>query len=139
MKMYQLAALVFISACAPTLSGQLHGIPDRPFADDALINITAIKTHFVDGSGIAGKSLVLKVGLDGSFETKEALPVGEYLVEVLVPGYSIVTQHINTKFEDKINFNLRPLPPQALRTTHVQAGFEEGRGQGGVNLTPPNL
>ncbi|MBM4250857.1 MAG: hypothetical protein FJ146_02700 [Deltaproteobacteria bacterium] len=127
---------VVASSCAPSLAGRLdsHG---QILGPDAKVNITPLAATT---SGQRVGSIIISVKPDGTFATEEQLPVGDCLVEALVPGFAVASTHVNLDGSSKkIDLDLRPLPRTSLRASQVQRTIEDGRGAGGANLAPPSL
>ena len=135
--MKNLAAAVFLAtgltACAPTLAGQLHDPAGRPVtATDARVNITRVTADAPGG-------VVAVVDDDGHFATDAELPAGDYLVEALVPGYAAASRRITLADHATVDLTLKPLPRAKTRATHANTAVDEGRGAGGALLMPPSL
>ena len=127
-------------ACAPTLSGQLHGSSTNPWGPDARINITELNPIKKDPASHANyHNLVLLVDADGHFATREPLPAGEYLIEALVPGYASESQRLNLAVTNHVELSLKPLTSAPVRANQLNSTLEEGRGAGGATLAPPSL
>jgi hypothetical protein len=131
-----LGLLLLLTACAPTIAGQLKG-PDGGIVagPEARVNVVSL----ANGTEGEAKTFVAVVGDDGKFSLSEDLPAGEYLVEALVPGYAPASERVKLDEADHIELTLKPVGAAKAQAIGANVGVDEGRGAGGATLTPPSL
>ena len=83
--------------------------------------------------------MILSVGRDGRFQADEALPDGDYLIEALVPGYSLESQRVSVGKTKEVELTLKALDQAKPTAIGANLDGEIGRGAGGATLTPPQL
>jgi len=136
-----LPGLLLVAGCAPTMAGRLTtqagALVSSP---DARVNITSLTPHGAD----APAALVVAVAGDGTFSTRAELPPGDYLVEALVPGYTLASKRVKIgddadSDDTRLTLTLKPLAQTKVSPIGVNTAVDEGRGAGGATLMPPSL
>lgn len=128
-------ATLAMTACAPTLAGQLASAKGEfRSSPDARVNVTSLD----HGDG-EPRVMTLEVGADGNFSTRESLPAGSYLVEAVVPGYAVQSKTVQLGDEAPIEMTLTPVAPVKAKTTRAHAELDQSRGSGDAMLMPPSL
>jgi len=107
---------------------------------DARVNITNLTPH----GKAAPATLVIAVARDGTFATRAELPPGDYLVEALVPGYTLASKRVqigddSSSSDAHLTLMLKPLAQAKVTPIGVNTSVDEGRGAGGATLMPPSL
>ncbi len=124
-------AVIFCSRCAPSLYGVLNTkSQDKIISSSSRVNIVNLKTD---------DNFMVEVSEDGRFKTNETLKDGVYLIEVLVPGYELVSTKVDLKGSAEVNFNLNPVGDVNLHLFQPHFGVSDARGLGTATLTPPHL
>lgn len=125
-----------MTSCAPTLAGRLVGpggeIVTSP---DARVNVTSL-ANSAEADPVV---LVTTVDRSGRFSTDKGLGDGEWLVEALVPGYSVTSTKIKAPHKDELKLTLTPMPRSKAAPVGANPDVPAGRGAGGATLTPPQL
>ncbi len=133
MKLITLILALTAFGCAPTLSGKLALSTGEPIATkDGSINITSLK-------GGSHTVIVVTVNEDGEWATDADLAEGAYLVEALVPGYTLSSKRIVLGQEEDIEIVLTKLEQIDSEAVGVNLDGDVARGSGGATLMPPNL
>ncbi len=131
--------LVFLwslSACAPTIAGQLKGPAGEVVTGpEARVNVVSL----AKGEGSEPQTFVAVVDGGGKFSLSEDLPQGDYLVEALVPGYAPASERVKLADAGHVELTLKPVGAVKAQAIGANIGVDEGRGAGGATLTPPNL
>ena len=127
------AAALLPAACAPTLAGQLLG------ADGAGISSAEARVNIVSLAPGEPVSVVVPVDGGGRFKTDAKLAPGPYMVEALVPGYSLSSQRVTLGDATPLELHLSPLPTPRPAAVGVNMDAEPGRGAGSATLTPPSM
>lgn len=136
MKAWAILILGSLSACAPTVAGQLKG-PDGGIVagPEARVNVVSL----AGGETGETQTFVATVDDGGKFSLSEDLPAGDYLVEALVPGYEPASERVKLADAGHIELTLKPVGAAKTEAVGANASVDEGRGAGGAILTPPSL
>src|SRR5690606_1923495 len=102
------------------------------FHQDGRINISLLSN--TDGQ----QSHIVQINPDGSFDSPNDLKTGQYLVEVLVPGYRLHSTQIDLQSSQKAHLTLEKLDMPGSSTIRYSES-SQGVGSGKVNLTPPQM
>jgi hypothetical protein len=137
-KFTQVMVLAFIAvasmACTRTISGKLTTESGGlVVSEDARVNISRL-----DQSG-RSEMYVYTIDSDGEFESTDDLKPGRYLVEVLAPGYSAVSAHVDMKKSSFVKLVTKKIEKTRYQSFGANEDVELGRGSGGAVLTPPQL
>ena len=126
---------LFLWGCGGSISGQLMDEMKEPISSEqATVNVVRL-----DESDQPVR-VVVSVSPTGRFEVEEDLPAGLYLVEVMVPGYSVKSEKV--KLESKLDLEivmLRLADVDRRSVIHSHLMIPSGRGEGNASLTPPRL
>jgi len=126
--------MLTLGACAPTLAGVVKSTDGAiQVSPDARVNITSLV--------VVGERHITSVKVDerGKFSTRDPLPQGDYLIEALVPGYSVTSKKIRVGEKGDVTLLLQPVGQQKSTTIGVNLQGDQARGAGGATLTPPTF
>ncbi len=129
---FALSVILFASGCATTISGSIKKSDAEPL-EDATINLSYL-------GELSGKQTYsAPISSEGEYEVSGKLPDGEYLLEVLIPGYEYTSKKLFISGSKKIDLPVKRITKS--RQTGVGANEElpYGRGAGRANLNVPNL
>jgi hypothetical protein len=119
--------------CAPTLAGKLTLSSGDPIiSKSGSVNITSLNSK-------TQKPVVINVDENGEWSTDLELSNGDYLVEALVPGYSLGSKKISLGKGEDVTIVLSKLGSVNAKAIGVNVHSDVGRGFGGATLTPPKL
>lgn len=131
---YTLVMLVTSGSCAPTLGGFVEKGEHLEIDTEGRVNITPIKT------AQPVEPLIANLNSSGQFSIRDDLPEGQYLIEVMVPGYEIISKTITVPSKEPIRITLKKIQKLELQSIKVNSREEsDSNGFGGVNLNPPNF
>ena len=127
-------SLLFLTSCKTTLSGVLLTKDNQPIKPtDGKVNIFKIND---DENPI---SMVIDITKEGTFETKENVSKGTYLIEPLIPGYATNSLQIKVDSDKKIKIYANPIKaPKTFKFNNLKQR-KVGIGNGNVSITPPKL
>lgn len=129
--LWLMMGFVLLSGCAPSLAGVIKDTEGKLVSSpSATVNVSSLN---------GDASVILTVDRDGRFQTDEALPDGDYLIEALVPGYSLESQRVSVGTTKEVELTLRALDQTKPAAIGANMDGEIGRGAGGATLTPPQL
>ena len=132
-------AVLVLSACAPSLAGQLRRSGGEVVTShEARVNITPLDAP-KDGAAESIGVVVVAVDFEGHFATQDKLPKGSYLVEALVPGYVPQSKKIDLATNMTVDLTLTPIVAAKINATSANKHVGEDRGAGRATLTPPSL
>lgn len=123
-----------VGGCAPTLAGVIKSTEgEMVVSPDARVNLTSLV--------VVGDKQVASIKVDegGKFSTRDPLPEGDYLIEALVPGYSVTSKKIRIGQKGDITLLLQPVSQQKSSAIGVNLHGDQARGAGGATLTPPTF
>jgi hypothetical protein len=124
----------FLVGCAPTLAGTVKSTEgEMVVSSDARVNLTSLI--------VVGEKHMASIKVDerGKFSTRDPLPEGDYLIEALVPGYSVTSKKIRIGQKGDITLLLQPVNQQKSTAIGVNLQGDQARGAGGATLTPPTF
>ena len=131
--------ILALSACAPSLAGQLRRSNGEVVtSQEARVNITPLDAP-KDGATESFGVVVVAVDADGHFATQDKLPKGSYLVEALVPGYVPQSKKIDLATNMTVDLTLTSIAAAKVSATSANKHVDEDRGAGRATLTPPSL
>lgn len=127
---------LIMNSCSHPIAGKLLDEFDQPIASkDARVNIVSL-----DQNNEQPVRIVKEVNQNGEFVIDENIPKGTYLIEALVPGFSIESQKIAFNKASKVIIVLKRLSKiEQNNAIHSHLNIPAGRGEGKASLTPPNL
>jgi hypothetical protein len=138
-----------LSGCFTALSGRLQDPSGKPISNsDARVNITKLNP---DDSTASDDPVVCEVDSSGQFAVSVDLVSGSYLVEALVPGYSIASKIIlldDKKKQSPLVLTAKPLEKPVANAVGLRikkgkaatSGNDDlSRGAGAATLTPPQM
>lgn len=127
-----ITAGIFLSSCAPSLSGKI-------FDGKELINSTDGRINVVSLDNDKKSYFIIQVQEDGSFSLDKNIEKGTYLIEALVPGYKILSKKIIIDKSKELRLHLKPLKAKKDLAISVNPEGDTGIGAGKATITPPNL
>jgi len=139
MRVFGLVLFLSLTSCAPGLKGKLvatEGV--LAISKDAKVNVTRLdRTSPADPEVMT--VFIGDVKADGTFSVTLDASDGEYLVEAVVPGYSVSSRKIALSDQKSVTIQLVPVgkPSASMIGTNMDA--DVGVGSGGATLTPPSL
>lgn len=124
-----------LEACAPTLAGQL-----KDPGGEAVTNAEA-RVNIISLSADPETAKVITVEVDGQgvFSTRETLAPGNYLIEALVPGYTLASKTVKLSEAEHVELTLAPVGAAKPATTRANTELDATRGGGDAMLMPPSL
>lgn len=125
-------SLLILPGCATTLSGTVKDQTGQPIAQGK-INI-----HRLSPSVESENNWLVDIE-DGAYQSADLSDQGEYLIEVLAPGYRLTSQKITVTESQTLNLSLEKLPGKTARGVSANPHVELGRGEGNATIAPPQF
>lgn len=117
-----------VSSCAPSLTGKLA--VDSLEKGEARVMLT-----YLNG-GDAFNTKLLDVGSDGYF-VATGLEDGDYLLEVILPGYKLKSEKISLKGSQDITIEMEKLSDTEITIFKMHKNRNAASGGGQVRLNIP--
>lgn len=133
MKRVTLIGLVFmVFGCSHSFSGRVINEEGADLSSsEGRLNIISL-----DSKDRQSTSLEI---LDGEFATDQVFPKGEYLIEVIVPGYKVKSSKVRLEGNEHLEMVLTKLANVKTNSVGLGESNDSSRGSGTVNLMPPKL